>query len=129
MARKKDPAFGKKTILFLVAFALACLASWHFYLDKVSVKAEAIGLVQKQYLPKEKTDEFLSKIHEGGKFKLTGWGIEETSEKNVFIVSYTARRLNEDGFRMGDPIGYWFRVNPAVGSCEQLKPEGTTAPD
>ncbi|HDQ92648.1 MAG TPA: hypothetical protein ENN89_00840, partial [Synergistetes bacterium] len=99
MARKKNSAFGKKIILFLVAFALACLASWHFYLEKVSLKAEAIGIVQSQHLPKEKTDEFLTRVHEGGKFKLIGWGIKETSEKTVFIVSYTARRLNKDGFK------------------------------
>jgi hypothetical protein len=129
MARKKDSAFGKKMILFLAAFAFAFIVSWHFYLDRVSAKAEAIGLVQSQHLPKEKTDEFISKVHEGGKFKLMGWGIEETDEKNVFIVSYTARRLNEDGFKVGDPIGYWFKVDPAEGICVPLKPEGTVAPD
>jgi len=71
---------------------------------------------------------FVSKIHQEGKFKLLGWDIDNTDEKGVYIVSYTIRWLNKDGFKIGDPVGYWFKVDPKKGFCEPICPEGTTTP-
>ncbi|MDO9508945.1 MAG: hypothetical protein Q7I97_06330 [Thermovirgaceae bacterium] len=129
MAKKSGLTFGKKALLLIVAFTLACLATYALFVLKVNTKVEAIELVKREYLPKETIDAFVSRTHQESKFKLLGWGIEETGEKGVFIVSYTIRRLNEDGFKIGDPVGYWFKVEPAKGSCEPIRPDGTITPE
>lgn len=129
MAKKSKSDFGRNTLLIIGAFILACLATYALFLNKINTKYEAIEMVQKNYLPKESTDAFISRVHQKGKFKLLGWDIDNTDEKGVYIVSYTIRRLNEEGFKVGDPVGYWFRVDPARGLCEPVRPEGTITPE
>lgn len=129
MAKKGGSNFGRNILLVGAAFVLACVATYALFLYKVNAKVEAIEMVQKNYLPKDSINAFVSKIHREGKFKLLGWDIEETGEKGVYIVSYSIRRLNDDGFKVGDPVGYWFRVDPKRGFCEPILPEGTITPE
>lgn len=129
MAKKRGSNSGRKILLLIVAFILACIATYAMFLYKVNGKIEAMEIVQRDHLPKDSIDAFLSKVHREGKFKLLGWDIDETDEKGVYIVSYTIRRLNEDGFRVGDTIGYWFKVDPQSGLCEPFRPDGTITPE
>lgn len=129
MAKKRGSSSGKKVLLLIMAFILACIATYAMFLYKVNGKIEAMEIVQRDHLPKDSINAFLSKMHREGKFKLLGWDIDDTEEKGVYIVSYTARRLNDDGFKVGDPIGYWFRVDPKRGLCERLRPDGTITPE
>lgn len=129
MAKKRGPTLGIKIMLLIGAFILACIATYAMFFYKVNYKVEAIEMVQKDYLPKDSINAFISKVHQEGKFKLLGWNIEDTDEKGIYIVSYTIRRLNEDGFRVGDPVGYWFRVDPKRGFCEPVCPDGTITPE
>lgn len=129
MAKKRGSNSGRNILLLIVAFILACIATYAMFLYKVNGKIEAMEIVQRDHLPKDRIDAFLSKVHREGKFKLLGWDIDETDEKGVYIVSYTIRRLNEDGFRVGDTIGYWFKVDPQSGLCEPFRPDGTITPE
>ncbi|MDT8285136.1 MAG: hypothetical protein RQ767_06380 [Thermovirgaceae bacterium] len=129
MAKKRGSSSGKKALLLIMAFILACIATYAMFLYKVNSKIEAMEIVQRDHLPKDSINAFLSKMHQEGKFKLLGWDIDDTDEKGVYIVSYTVRRLNDDGFKVGDPIGYWFRVDPKRGLCEGLRPDGTITPE
>ncbi len=129
MAKKGGPSLGIKVLVLIVAFALACMATYASFFYTVNNKVDAIEIVKKNYLPKDSVDAFISKIHHEGKFKLFGWNIEESGEKDIYIVSYTIRRLNEDGFQVGDPVGYWFRVDPKRGFCEPICPDGTITPE
>lgn len=129
MAKKGGSKLGRNILLVIAAFILACIATYSIFLQKINTKVEAIEMVQKDHLPKDSINAFISKIHKEGKFKLLGWDIDETDEKGVYIVSYTIRRLNEDGFKVGDPVGYWFRVDPKRGLCEPVCPEGTITPE
>jgi hypothetical protein len=115
-------------MLIIAAIFLACLATYAIFFQKITRKVHAIEIVQREYLPKESLDAFVSRVHREGKFKLLGWDISDTGEKGVYIVSYTIRRLNEDGFKTGDPVGYWFRVDTGKDYCEPVRPEGTITP-
>jgi len=128
MAKTKGSNFGRNTILIIAAIVLACLATYAMFFQKITNKVQAMEIVQKEYLPKESLDAFVSRAHSEGKFKLIGWDISETGEKGVYVVSYTIRRLSEDGFKTGDPVGYWFRVDTGNGNCEPVRPEGTITP-
>ncbi len=128
MKKKQKSHLGKKVIFVIVAFVLACLATYAFFLQKINTKMEAIELVKREYLPKERLEGFVSDINRQGKFKLEGWNIEETGEKGIFIVSYSIRWLDDGGFRTGDPVGFWFRVNPESGLCDPFQPDSTVTP-
>jgi hypothetical protein len=128
MKKKQKSHLGKKVLLLAVVFILACLATYAIFLLKINSKIEAIELVKQEYLPKERLEGFVSDINRQGKFKLEGWNIKETGEKGVFNVSYSIRWLDEGGFRTGDPVGFWFRVNPESGLCSPIQPEATVTP-
>ncbi|MEA3508653.1 MAG: hypothetical protein U9R40_07025 [Synergistota bacterium] len=116
--------FGKKVIIVFTAFALACLATYVMFHLKINNKVEAIEMVKEQ-LTKDRRDAFVSRVNTEGKFKLTGWDIDNCEGAREYIVSYSLRRLNEDGFKVGDPVGYWYHVDVDNGVCEQIYPEDT----
>jgi hypothetical protein len=129
MALSKRKKFGLKIALMLVVLFFACLWVFSHFLTRIDEKMEAIEMVKAQHLQKERIEGFVSNVNREGKFKLIGWDIEPTEKKRVFIVSYTLRRLNEDGFATGPVEGFWYKVDLKENSCEQIFPPGTSTPE
>ena len=115
-------------LLLSLLFLAAIVTTYVIFVTRIDPKIEAIELVKREYLPKERLQEFVSDINRQGKFKLEGWKIEETGEKGVFLVSYSIRWLDDGGFRTGDPVGFWFRVSPERGFCDPIQPGSTVTP-
>ena len=129
MKKKTDRrSAAKKAILLSLLFFAAIVSTYFIFVTRIDPKIEAIELVKREYLPKERLQEFVSDINRQGKFKLEGWKIEETGEKGVFLVSYSIRWLDDGGFRTGDPVGFWFRVSPEKGFCDPIQPVSTVTP-
>lgn len=129
MALSKQKNFRFKIALMLVVLFFACLWVFSHFLTRIDEKMEAIEMVKAQYLQKERIEGFVSNVNQEGKFKLIGWDIEPAEKEGAFIVSYTVRRLNEDGFAIGPVEGFWYKVDLKENSCEQIYPPGTYTPE
>lgn len=87
---------------------------------EVRTRTNVVMIVQEQALDKEKIRSWLQDQKNRAPFELDGWDILEKEEEGTYIVSYTISRENPAQRGQSLHEGFWFRVDPATGTCSAI---------